>query len=260
MRLTLLQLLNSCTFFLFPFLSEYCVCDPEFGNKEVFENEVELSEDQDDVHDGDIVDLEAPVSEQENVEIDSMGGLLPDEEGSSDNDMIVDTNDEDDEQATVTDVDWDEGEPKVKQQSTGNVSIRFTYGSINALQTIAGEDGITGVQMSLLPDANATAHNLSDSSIANLTDKVTKKIMCVGKNLTANDTLPLEDVKVQEVNSTELLQRLAQKNDTSGNCAIVLFYAPWCMFCARTAPHYNALARAFPQMDVMAIDAIHFSK
>ena len=38
-----------------------------------------------------------------------------------------------------------------------------------------------------------------------------------------------------------------------------MFYAPWCPFCADIAPHYNAIARAFYQIDILAIDAIHFS-
>lgn len=81
-----------------------------------------------------------------------------------------------------------------------------------------------------------------------------KKITCVPRN-----TSDLETVSVQIMNSSELLQQLGSRNLTNGHCTVVLFYAPWCIFSARVAPHYNALARAFPKLDVVAIDAFHFS-
>lgn len=100
-----------------------------------------------------------------------------------------------------------------------------------------------------------TGFNQTDSKHGNGTEK-TRKIMCVGKNITENET-----ATIRLVNNTGLLSSLGIKNESSApNCAVVMFYAPWCVFCAKTAPHYNALARAFPQLDVMAIDAIHFSK
>ena len=82
-----------------------------------------------------------------------------------------------------------------------------------------------------------------------------RKIVCNPRNVTEG-----EPIAVQLMNSTELLSRLGNRNDTHQTCAVVLFYAPWCVFCSRVAPHYNALARAFPQLDVLAIDAVHFSR
>jgi thiol-disulfide isomerase/thioredoxin len=38
-------------------------------------------------------------------------------------------------------------------------------------------------------------------------------------------------------------------------CSLVLFYAPWCPFSAKSAPHFNALARLFPDIVIMAADA-----
>ncbi|XP_059156799.1 thioredoxin domain-containing protein 15-like [Physella acuta] len=81
------------------------------------------------------------------------------------------------------------------------------------------------------------------------------RFQCAVKNISANAT---GEVKI--VNSTELLEILNfSKNQKISTCVLVLFYAPWCHFCARTAPHYNALARAFPQLDVLAVDTSHFS-
>ena len=79
-----------------------------------------------------------------------------------------------------------------------------------------------------------------------------RRFKCVPRNVTQQ--------RVRIVTSAELVQMLGPKNESRGFCAVVMFYAPWCVFCARVAPHYNALARAFPQLDVLAIDAMHFSK
>ncbi|KAL3876187.1 hypothetical protein ACJMK2_034058 [Sinanodonta woodiana] len=95
----------------------------------------------------------------------------------------------------------------------------------------------------------------------NSTDWWKKKFQCKGRNL--NNISTVHEVKI--VNNTVLLQMLNfERNETdsdnnTSDCILVLFFAPWCHFCAKTAPHYNALARAFPQLDVLAVDAAHFS-
>ena len=68
-------------------------------------------------------------------------------------------------------------------------------------------------------------------------------------------------LQVKIVNTTELVEmlNLNKKPKSSSPCVMVLFFAPWCPFCAETAPHYNALARAFPQLDVVAVDTSQFS-
>ncbi|XP_005090242.1 thioredoxin domain-containing protein 15 [Aplysia californica] len=107
--------------------------------------------------------------------------------------------------------------------------------------------------------ANSTATELLDkdnNSTGNGTDTGKKtRFQCAPKNISENTT---GEVKV--VNSTELLEILNfSKNQKVSTCVLVMFYAPWCHFCARTAPHYNALARAYPQLDVLAVDTSHFS-
>ena len=136
------------------------------------------------------------------------------------------------------------------------VSPRANY--IDMMLGRAGPHARTGLVMpadiglTMIPTGmNRTSQNSTAES------KTARKIMCVGRNLTENDTAPA----VKLVNNTGLLSMLGLKNDSSSpNCAIVMFYAPWCPFCSKTAPHYNALARAFPQLNVLAIDAVHFSK
>ena len=113
----------------------------------------------------------------------------------------------------------------------------------------------TQVEKSHVIDRNSTNFNESKLNLTLFQEKQKKqKISCHGKNVTDNRTN-----EVMLVNSTGLLQRLGSKNETLGNCVVVMFYAPWCMFCAETAPGYSALARTFPQLDFLAIDAVHFS-
>lgn len=85
---------------------------------------------------------------------------------------------------------------------------------------------------------------------------VTRRIVCVEK------TAHQHTSTVQLFNSSQLLSHLGSRANSSifGRCTVVLFYAPWCAFCVRLAPHYNALARAFPTLDVVAIDAYQFSR
>ena len=96
------------------------------------------------------------------------------------------------------------------------------------------------------------SYNATDSAAS------ARRITCVPRNGTQQ--LNGTQQRVRIVTSAELIQMLGLKNETLGHCAVVMFYAPWCVFCARVAPHFNALARAFPQLDVLAIDAMHFSK
>ncbi|XP_050394619.1 thioredoxin domain-containing protein 15 isoform X2 [Patella vulgata] len=92
--------------------------------------------------------------------------------------------------------------------------------------------------------------------IKNITDTSKKmKFNCTGRNVTENTT-----AVVRIVNSTTLLDFLSfDKNNNSTDCVLIMFYAPWCPFCAKTAAQFNAVGRAFKQLDVLAVDAIHFS-
>ncbi|XP_014674375.1 PREDICTED: thioredoxin domain-containing protein 15-like [Priapulus caudatus] len=88
-------------------------------------------------------------------------------------------------------------------------------------------------------------------------------------NSTTNQTritcIPAEisdgyEPSVRIVNGSELLDSLKFGNDSKyGNCLLVFFYTPWCPFSAKVAPHYNALAKAFPTLQIVAIDALKFN-
>ena len=115
--------------------------------------------------------------------------------------------------------------------------------------------------LSMVIPGNTTADNSSTKDASkNGTDAAKKyKFQCSGKNSTSNTTD--EEPVVEIVNGTVLIEMLSfNKNYTASDCVLVLFYAPWCHFCAQTAPHYNAMARAFPQLEVLAVDVAQFSK
>ena len=54
--------------------------------------------------------------------------------------------------------------------------------------------------------------------------------------------------------------RSEQRDSDRPLCAVVLFYHAGCPFCAKLAPSYNALGRAFPQLPVLAVSALDYSK
>ena len=100
--------------------------------------------------------------------------------------------------------------------------------------------------------------NITDTEQNNTDASKKTKFQCNGKNVTENT-----NATVQIVTSSKLLQLLSfEKNETENvtDCLVVMFYAPWCHFCAKTAPYYNALSRAFPQLDFVAVDTAQFSK
>jgi len=68
--------------------------------------------------------------------------------------------------------------------------------------------------------------------------------------------------KVQVVNASHLLQVFSEAHNPNvtnrsmgAECHLVMFYAPWCPFSAQAAPHFNGLARAFPDIGLYAVDS-----
>ncbi|XP_064603486.1 thioredoxin domain-containing protein 15-like [Liolophura sinensis] len=115
----------------------------------------------------------------------------------------------------------------------------------------------TPVVLENLTDPMLEVQTSENGSLNAEVEKTAKKLkfQCHGKNVTENDT-----AIVKIVNGTELLNRISFKtNESRSDCVLVMFFAPWCHFSAQTAPHYNALGRAYPNLDVLAVDAIHFS-
>ena len=148
---------------------------------------------------------------------------------------------------------------KVELSSTSQVaaSIPLSCHAKTFLETVYGDFcAMRDSSQETDDDDNNAEHDKESTSI-------TRRIVCVEKTLHYHHADVQHDIgTVQVFNSSQLLSHLGSRANSSilGRCSVVLFYAPWCTFCVRLAPHYNALARAFPTLDIIAIDAYHFSR
>ncbi|VEN46807.1 unnamed protein product [Callosobruchus maculatus] len=115
-------------------------------------------------------------------------------------------------------------------------------------------------------DANITSTNLTHESSAKNstqdqeeagwnnedTNKTQKCVQC----------LPgMGNGVVQITNDTELIKILQPDSkvtdrDSPALCVLVLFYSKYCPFSSMAAPHFNALPRAFPDIKMVAINAM----
>lgn len=78
------------------------------------------------------------------------------------------------------------------------------------------------------------------------------KVNCEERNITG-----LDHFIVQILNSSQDLMEYLSANGS--DCSVVLFYTPWCRFSADLGPHFNALPRAFPSLQFLALDASQHS-
>ncbi|XP_013195553.2 thioredoxin domain-containing protein 15 [Amyelois transitella] len=68
---------------------------------------------------------------------------------------------------------------------------------------------------------------------------------------------------VEIINGSHLAKLLQVKpditsRDMEADCVLVLFYARACPFSAHAAPHFNALARSYPNVKMVALDALKY--
>jgi len=84
--------------------------------------------------------------------------------------------------------------------------------------------------------------------------------------LVCNNSLSLDEMgtipSVHLLNGSYFQLSLAEEFNSSisnrsqaATCSLTLFFASWCDFSATAAPHYNALARVFPQLKMYAVDS-----
>ena len=127
------------------------------------------------------------------------------------------------------------------QNSTEGHSENYNYENTTIEETLeAGHVSTSTVDT----EASVVSANETDSTRTN-------KVSC-----SCNNTLEdIVDPMVQLVNgSTYQTLIFGEHNATITNrsqpatCSVTLFYAPWCDFSAAAAPHFNALARVFPQL------------
>lgn len=97
--------------------------------------------------------------------------------------------------------------------------------------------------------SNGTAQNAEE-----IINKTRKFVKCLSEMGTST---------VQLTNDTELIKLLqadpkVTDRDVPGLCVVVLFYSKYCPFSSMAAPHYNALPRAFPDIKIVAINAMMY--
>ena len=95
--------------------------------------------------------------------------------------------------------------------------------------------------------ATTTTSTVTPSST---TTQSTPPNCVVSAKLNQTDKIIRNEVKL--VNGSHLTRTLS--DSASLECFLVLFYVPWCPFSARLAPLFNALPKAFPNLDILAFD------
>lgn len=109
-------------------------------------------------------------------------------------------------------------------------------------------------------ESNLTSNNIENISnstkdnVTEIANSTQKYVACIPN---------FGDKQVQLVNDTELIKLLlpnpnVTSKETPGNCVGVLFYSKYCPFSSMAAPHFNALPRAFPDIKMVAINAMMY--
>ncbi|XP_044133741.1 thioredoxin domain-containing protein 15 isoform X1 [Bufo gargarizans] len=102
-------------------------------------------------------------------------------------------------------------------------------------------------------DPNVADTEQARTDDANATDSSKPlKVNCEDRNITNIENFTLQILNI----SQDLMDFL---NPNSSECTMVLFFTPWCQFSAALAPHFNALPRAFPTLQFLALDASQHS-
>lgn len=82
-------------------------------------------------------------------------------------------------------------------------------------------------------------------------------VVCRRKNV---EEANIDEVRVQLHDRSGLVKYFMSHNYTDPrvanphHCAVILFYSTQCIYSMDMAPNYNALARAFPQIDILAVN------
>jgi len=105
-------------------------------------------------------------------------------------------------------------------------------------------------------NTNTTQPSISEP-LANVTAANSSRIVNCTNVVPLNQT----EISVEIVNSTRLGYVLKSDPEItnrrmSGMCSLVLFYARSCQFSTLAAPHFNVLPRIFPQIKMVAFNAI----
>ncbi|CAG4982274.1 unnamed protein product [Colias eurytheme] len=136
------------------------------------------------------------------------------------------------------------------------------------------------MEMETVDDSESLLSNVvsdMNRTLSNLYFHVTSSnVTAENKTQTSNETKKLvkckdiiyepEDLEpsVEIINGSALGKLLQSKPDVPGrdveaDCVLVLFFARACPFSAHAAPHFNALSRSYPNIKMVALDALKHS-
>lgn len=109
----------------------------------------------------------------------------------------------------------------------------------------------------------ANISNVTDDSDARNVTKEVKKIVNCKPNLINATAEERTAAMVEMVNSSRLVDLLLSDveittKETEANCMVVLFYSRLCPFSAMAGPHFNGFARSFPDIKMVALDALKY--
>ncbi|KAJ9591979.1 hypothetical protein L9F63_001491 [Diploptera punctata] len=113
-----------------------------------------------------------------------------------------------------------------------------------------------------LPTAQGEEHKLTEGNVTvNATESSDDTTNATSNLVSCTTGKETPGQPVELVNSTRLINLLiTEPNVTSrrstADCVALLFYARYCPFSSMAAPHFNALARAFPDIKMAAVDAM----
>jgi len=121
-------------------------------------------------------------------------------------------------------------------------------------------------EFDLLPDAAIPLEQNLDAPFTNITIRDTTNTS--SSNSTThkfvNCLTGYNGTTVQLVNDTELIKllvpdpKISSEKNALAQCIAVLFYSKNCPFSSMAAPYFNALPRAFPDIKMVAINAMRY--
>lgn len=121
----------------------------------------------------------------------------------------------------------------------------------------------------VVSDVNKTLTNFynhvtsANVSVDNKTQSINETRKLVKCKEIVYDQSEFTEPSVEIINGTALAKLLQIKpditsRDVEADCVLVLFHARACPFSAHAAPHFNALARSYPNIKMVALDALKY--
>lgn len=130
------------------------------------------------------------------------------------------------------------------------------------------ETNTESILSNVVSDVNKTLTSLYNTvTLANVTVENTTQVVNETKKLVKCKTILYEnedyEPSVEIINGTSLAKLLQIdteiiSRDIEADCVLVLFYARACPFSAHAAPHFNALARSYHNVKMVALDALKY--